>query len=192
MHAMRAVVLRPDEAWLEERRRLGHDAFDEVWNGVLHVVPPPTYLHQDVGSALLVLLAPIAKRLGLRATYETGVFRVGAEKLDYRQPDLVVARPEHVARRGVEGPPELVVEILSEDDETYDKIPFYEAVGARELLIVDPETRALELYVRRGDRLLAALPDDEGRLRSVALGVTLATVAGPKLRVAWPGGGGEA
>ena len=95
MIAMRAVVLRPSEDWLEERRRLGHDAFDEVWNGVLHVVPPPSYWHQDVGTKLLVLLVPVAERLGLRATYETGVFRVGAEKLDYRQPDLVVARPEH-------------------------------------------------------------------------------------------------
>ncbi len=84
------------------------------------------------------------------------------------------------------------MEIQSEDDGTYDKIPFYEAVGARELLVVDPETRAIGLYVRRGERLSAAPPDDDGGLRSVAIGVTFATVAGPKVRVAWPGGEGEA
>lgn len=35
---MRVLLLDPDPKWLEERRRLGHDRFDEVWDGVLHVV----------------------------------------------------------------------------------------------------------------------------------------------------------
>jgi hypothetical protein len=41
----RAVVLDPPSAGLEElverRRRSGLDRFDEVWQGVLHIVPAP-------------------------------------------------------------------------------------------------------------------------------------------------------
>ena len=36
---MRAVLLEVPEAMLDERRRLGHDGRDEMWDGVLHMVP---------------------------------------------------------------------------------------------------------------------------------------------------------
>ena len=39
---MRAVMLDVPESLLDERRRLGLDVFDEVWEGVLHMVPPPS------------------------------------------------------------------------------------------------------------------------------------------------------
>ncbi|MGI9120683.1 MAG: hypothetical protein ACR2G7_11290 [Acidimicrobiales bacterium] len=38
---MRAVLLEAPQSLLEERRRLGLDIFDEMWEGVLHMVPPP-------------------------------------------------------------------------------------------------------------------------------------------------------
>jgi hypothetical protein len=38
---MRVVWLEAPGGLLEERRRLGLDIRDEMWDGVLHVVPPP-------------------------------------------------------------------------------------------------------------------------------------------------------
>jgi hypothetical protein len=39
---MRAVVLEMDERALNERERLGLDRRDEMREGVLHLVPPPS------------------------------------------------------------------------------------------------------------------------------------------------------
>jgi hypothetical protein len=47
---MRAVLLEVPEAMLAERRRLELDGRDEVWNGVLHMVPPSGGPHQRLGG----------------------------------------------------------------------------------------------------------------------------------------------
>lgn len=90
---MRAVLLDVPESLLEERRRTGVDVFDEVWDGVLHMVPPPSSWHQQLGTRMVVAVVPLAEGKGLVASYQTGVFRAGAGESDYRVPDLVVARP---------------------------------------------------------------------------------------------------
>ena len=63
---MRALLLEPDPKWLEERRRLGHDRFDEVWDGVLHVVPSPNAYHQIFESDLEAVLRPLALAAGFK------------------------------------------------------------------------------------------------------------------------------
>lgn len=132
----------------------------------------------------------MAESRGLELSYETGLFRAGQEERDYRTPDLVFSRPEQAAERGVEGA-ELVVEILSEGDESREKLVFYEQLSVSEALLVDPESREFELYVLRGGRLHVALPDEHGAVRSKVLGVVFSKVGGPKLRVEWPGSSAE-
>jgi hypothetical protein len=44
---MRAVV---PESLLSERRKLGHDRFDEMLEGELHMLPPPNFEHQRLAS----------------------------------------------------------------------------------------------------------------------------------------------
>lgn len=188
---MRAVVVDVPEYELEERRRKGLDVFDEVWDGVLHMVPQPSDGHQRLGSRLLAILLPLAESRGLVATYESGLYRPDSSDRDYRVPDLVVSRPQDRSSRGVEGRAELVVEILSPNDETYDKVDFYAEVGVRELLVIDPDTRRVELFVLRGGRLHAALPDPSGAITLASLDITLSTDDGPKLRVAWADGSTE-
>jgi Uma2 family endonuclease len=188
---MRAVLLQPPQSFLDERRRTGADRWDEVWQGVLHMVPPSSNWHQCFGTKLLVALVPVAEALGLEASYKTGLFRPGAGESDYRVPDLVVSRPEARSKRGVEGRAELVVELLSEDDESREKLPFYESLGVQEVLLVDPESREVEFYVLRGGKLHVVLPDAEGGVRSQVLGIAFKPIAGPKLRVLTPTGGIE-
>ena len=180
---MRAVLLEIPQAMLTERRKLGLDGRDEVWNGVLHMVPPAGGPHQRLGAELLQVLAPLSKRRGLVPSYETGLFRSSD---DYRVPDQLYCRPEHQSERGAEGA-ELVVEIRSEGDETYDKIGFYAGLGVREMLIVHPRSRRVELLRAVGATLLPVTADTQGAVCCDVLGALFATVAG-RLRITWEDG----
>ncbi|CAN5317877.1 hypothetical protein BH20ACT3_BH20ACT3_03080 [soil metagenome] len=71
---MRAVMLDVPAALLAERRVLGHDRFDEMWEGELHMVPPPTEEHQRIGTLLVGAVLSDVKAAGLHIRYETGLF----------------------------------------------------------------------------------------------------------------------
>lgn len=135
---MSTLVLGPPpyelEALLERRERSGLHRLDEVWEGVLHMVPAPTGEHAELKQQLAELLGPLARAAGLTAAM--GEFNLGDSENDFRVPDggLHRARP-----RGVWQPTAaLVVEILSPGDESWQKLPFYAARHVDEVLIVDP------------------------------------------------------
>jgi len=175
---MRAVWLEVPEMFLEERRRLGLDKKDELWDGVLHMVPPPASAHQRRVADLFAALIPVAKRLGLEIWGDaTGLY--GGDK-NWRIPDVTLARPEHVSERGLESAV-LVVEMLSPNDESRDKFAFYARVCVREVWIIDPHSRAFEIYAL-GDDGYTQVPT-AGPAISPALGITLAIVDGPRLRL---------
>lgn len=188
---MRVLLLEPDQEWLDERRRRGLDHKDEVWDGVLHVAPAPTSWHQRITTRLVEVLGGLARSAELEVIIETSILDPRDHDRNYRTPDLLVIRPDRLIPRGTEGPVELAIEVLSANDESRDKMPFYAARGVKELWLVDPETRAVEVYVLRGGTYFAILPDDVGRVRAPALGLELQVVDGPKLRLAWPGGSAE-
>jgi Uma2 family endonuclease len=181
---MRGLLLEVPEELLAERRRKGLDVFDEMWEGVLHLVPPPSSQHQGFGAELVMTLGPVAKRRGLEVFYETGLFRTDK---DYRVPDIAFVLPAQRLAQGLSGA-ELVVEILSPDDETYEKLPFYAERGVRELLVVNPESRSFELYALRGSQYVLVSPGDSGSVRSQILEVSFSLGEGPKLLVAWQDG----
>ena len=125
------------EALLEKRRRLGQDLFDEVWEGVLHMNPAPAGRHGNLDQQLAVILDPPARQAGLTST---GPFNLGRED-DFRVPDRGLHREWADA---VWYPTAaLVVEIVSPDDETWEKLGFYDAHGVDELLIVDPQEKTV-------------------------------------------------
>ena len=139
---MSTVVLEstPElEALKERRRRSGLDRLDEVWEGVLHMVPAPSHAHAAITQQLAELLGPLARAAGLEPTM--GEFNLGESEEDFRVPDGGLHRP---GAGGVWHPTAaLVVEIVSPEDETWQKLPFYAAHGVEELLIVDPQERSV-------------------------------------------------
>ncbi len=175
MTAVKAVLLDVPQSLLDERRRLGIDVFDECWEGVLHLVPPPRKDHQNIAGDLQIILGLRARTLGLRSTPETGYY---AADDDWRVPDLIVAADDVCSERGVEGAAALVVEIRSPHDETDAKLAWYAARGADEILIVDPDTRTVELYITRDLALVMIQPDGDGIIR-LGLGVALRTIDTP-------------
>jgi len=56
------------QALLERRRQAGADRLDEVWQGVRHVVPGPSFEHAHVAQQLGELLGPLARAAGLLPT----------------------------------------------------------------------------------------------------------------------------
>ncbi len=175
MSPMKAVLLDVPQSLLDERRRLGIDVFDECWEGVFHLAPPPSNDHQKIEGELQIALGVAAKEISLRCTPETGYY---AGDDDYRVPDLVIAGDDARTERGVEGPAALVVEIRSPHDETDAKLGWYTAHGAAEILVIDPDTRAAELYVSRDHTPVLVQADADGVLR-LGIGATVATVEGP-------------
>lgn len=178
-------MVEVDDKLLSERRRRGDDRFDEMWEGVLHMNPPPSSRHQELAGDLYATLRPLAKSRGLDAWYETGLYRPGTDE-DWRVPDLMIASPEVRTERGVDGSAALVIEIRSPSDESYEKLPFYASLGVGEVLLVDPDDRRLELYrFPHGDPVLVQDDPDRG-IQLAAVGAWLLTVdtpEGPRLRI---------
>jgi Uma2 family endonuclease len=75
------------------------------------------------------------------------------------QPDVLFisgARLDIVKEEAIEGPPDLVVEVLSPSTFYKDlrrKMTAYAQFGVQEYWIVDAETQTIELYARRDDKL---------------------------------------
>ena len=190
LRSMRVLLLKPDAKWLEERRRLGHDRHDEVWDGVLHVVPSPTVTHQRFEAALDRVLYPLVTPLGLEVFRETDIRDRKEGDQNYRQPDIAVVSPADLGD-WINGHAELVIEIRSPDDEAYEKIPFYEMCKIPEYWIIDPKTRVFEVLVLRRGKYVAARPDENGVVYAPRFALRLSVIDGPKLRIAWADGSAE-
>jgi hypothetical protein len=55
---VRVLFIEAPQAMLDERRRLGLDRRDEMWDGVLHVVPLPSVLRALGGRLVPVQPGP--------------------------------------------------------------------------------------------------------------------------------------
>lgn len=123
----------------------------EIIAGELLVTPAPGTSHQDISRELGVRLARFIAdhHLGKMFFAPTDVV-LGEDKVV--QPDLLFIRtervPEIVDERGVQGPPDLVVEILSPSSlhrDRHRKLALYQNAGIPEFWIVDPANRAIEV-----------------------------------------------
>jgi Uma2 family endonuclease len=81
------------------------------------------------------------------------------------------------------GAPLVVIELLSPGDESYEKLPFYAALGVPEVWIFDRDTKAVELRTLTGSAYTLRVPDPDGWLRSPATGVQFRPVPPNKVRL---------
>jgi len=140
------------EQYLERRRRAGADRFDEVWEGRYVVAPDPHSNHGAVQGAVFALLQQAGRRLSLRPVLTFNLGRPG----DFRIPDAgLLPGPAGVWHDTAV----LVVEVLSPDDMTFDKLDFYTARGVRELLVLDWQDRSVRCFALQEGQ--ADRPDSE-------------------------------
>lgn len=172
---VRTVVLGPRPPELDElierRRRLGQDGHDEVWQGDYHMAPFAHSWHGFVQNEVGLAIRPLAARGRLVAT---GSFNLGIPH-DFRVPDGGVH--DHLPNAVYVATALVVVEVLSPDDESWEKLPFYAGRGVREVLMVDPREATI--------RCLRVAPDAtwHDADRSAVLDVAIADLVGA---VTWP------
>lgn len=137
--------------------------------------PAPTPYHQQVLSNLNDFLKKIAKAKGGKVFFAPVDLYI--DKRNIFQPDLLYISKlnlSYVTGRGIEGPPDLVVEIISPSNTFSDrntKKKTYLSFGVHEYWIVDPGNKTLEVYIQNQDN-----PDvphlylaEEGEVKSTVL-----------------------
>lgn len=157
----------------------------ELIHGVAYdMTPAPSLGHQQISMDLSVRIANGIEAAKGKAGGGCRVFAAPTDVFlegNVVQPDiLVVCDPAKLSARGVEGPPDLVVEILSPRTAGKDMVRkrwTYEEAGVPEYLIVDPEERVgLLLRLEAGRYEEAARIDWGGRV--ALLGGALAVQVG--------------
>jgi Uma2 family endonuclease len=179
---MTVVIQDQDTAksFVAERKRLGLDRWDEVWDGVLVVPPLPNNEHQQLVMRLSSpFLGLVDWDRGDQALPGANVSdRVKGWDKNYRCPDVVVCLAGGQAKDcGTHwcGGPDFLIEIVSPGEDPQLKFDFYAKVKTREVLIVGRDPWALELYqLRRGKLRLAGRSDraNPGVLASGVLPLT--------------------
>jgi Uma2 family endonuclease len=141
-----------------QRAERGADHFDEVWEGIYTITPAPNVEHQDIASGLATVFRIVIQWSGLGNVFHCVNVsdRERGWEHNYRVPDVAVVVNGTQARfcdTHLCGGPDFLVEIISPDDRSRQKLQFYAKIGIRELMIVDGEPWSLELYRLDDDEL---------------------------------------
>ncbi len=181
----RRLVIVDVPPFIEEwRKRTGADQRDEVWEGVVHMGPSPTEDHHEAVFQLEVWLRRYwAKSCGGRVLGDCNVAPTGLRKWtdNYRVPDLFLIKPERLAysrRTHFAGGPNVIVEIRSPGDESYEKLPFYFEIGVEEAWVIDRDSKAPEIFVRGVKAFRKAKANRAGWLVSKVTGVAMRAAKG--------------
>jgi Uma2 family endonuclease len=198
---MPVLILDP---WYAEQIRTKRqsespNARDEVWDGVLVMPPLPNIEHQIMVTDLSLAFAAVIDR----ASGDLALAGANVSDRDkdwennYREPDVLVVLHSNPAKnRGTHwvGGPDLAVEIVSPGEDPRQKLDFYAKVKTREVLVIDRDPWAVELYrLRRGKMALVGKSHaaNPAVLASTALPLTFQFQPGkprPKVLVAHTNG----
>jgi Uma2 family endonuclease len=136
----------------------------EILDGQLFVTPAPSPVHQRVSKRLQRKLEDFFEARGLAEVFNAPIDMI-VGRHDVAQPDiLVVSDPRQISGRGIEGPPLLVVEVLSPSTRRHDrdvKMRRYAALAIPHYWIVDPEGKSMACYRRDGDTYRHALTGED-------------------------------
>jgi Uma2 family endonuclease len=156
----------------------GEDHRGEWVDGEVIVFMPPKIVHQDVLFFLARLLVGFSDRRRLGRVFVAPVEMRLAGQRSSRQPDIVVVlnRNRHrINPDRIDGPADLVVELVSDDSVTRDRVAKrdeYAAAGIPEYWVLDPrprQHRASFLVLDDTGTYREAPLDEQGRFHSTVL-----------------------
>lgn len=165
--------------------RLDGGIHAELEDGEIILMSPASRRHQRIFGWLYSILSHQTRHFSsgelLLAPFSVRLRKTG----QVREPDILFVKTENLARivdTYVDGPPDLVVEIVSPESIDRDrgrKFVEYEAEAISEYWLIDPMREQAEFYRLGKDRRYhQALPDADGIFHSES-------VPGFWLRVAW-------
>ena len=167
---------------LEKKTVVDYEALPEgspyqLIEGELVMSPAPAPDHQVVSGNIYLLLRMAVRGKGVVLYSPLDVY---LDLENAYQPDIVVilkGSKAKITRKGVYGPPDVVVEILSPSTAYYDlrvKKKVYERAGVREYWIVDPMERSLEIYTNSEEGFkLTSRVVEKGKVFSKVLDIDL-------------------
>lgn len=126
--------------------------------------------HGYIDRRVAAVLEPYAKQAGL---VDTSAFNLG-EPDNFRVPDAGYHR--NLPSTVYVPTAAIVVEVVSPDDETWEKFAFYASRGVDEICTAEPTERRLRWWRRDGDRYVETDASE-------VLGVTVAELAA---QIDWP------
>ncbi len=163
-------------------RRMTEDEFVEwsgdTWvewvDGEVIVMSPVNIRHAILFSFVLPLIVAFAEQRDLgRVLSEPFQMRLGKQRRR-RSPDVMfvaAARESAIQANQLEGPADLVVEIVSPDSLSRDwreKYLEYEAGGVREYWVIDPMAQRVETYTLDDGRY-RRIAEVDGKINSIVL-----------------------
>lgn len=131
--------------------------FYELINGNIVKKQAPSPAHQQAVTELVTIMNTFVREKQLGKVY-TSPIDVFFYKYNNTQPDIIFIKKEHnfiVTNNGIEGHPDLIVEVLSPSTFRYDrkeKMELYCGFGVSEYWIVDPKNQSVEVYTLENDR----------------------------------------
>ena len=160
------------------------DTLAEWVNGKIEWYSSASDVHQDLAGWLNSVLRIYveANKLGIirSAPFQ---MKTGPD-LPGREPDIIFLRDENrdkLKKRYLDGPADLVIEIISEESLLRDrgeKFAEYEIGGVKEYWILDPETKRADFFILKEGRYERRVEDAHGIYHSEI-------IEGLWLKVAW-------
>ncbi len=150
----------------------------EIIDGEHYVTPSPNLRHQDlVGRLYVAISAYLATRPGTGRLF-LAPLDVVLSHHDIVEPDLLFVAADQrdiLTEKNVQGPPALVVEVLSKSTRKRDaqiKRRLFERTGVREYWLVDPELDSVQVFrpvEGRLKRVVALTSEDDHTLTTPLL-----------------------
>ncbi|MBI1814502.1 MAG: Uma2 family endonuclease [Deltaproteobacteria bacterium] len=145
----------------------------ELIDGALHVSPSPVTIHQKISARLMVRLYAHVEAAQL-GTVLAAPMDVILSRHDIVQPDLLFIsneRADIITEKNIQGAPDLLVEILSQDREhdLVTKRRLYARYGVTEYWIIDPTHVGIQTFRRPGRARFFRPPVTIRRMLTTAL-----------------------
>jgi len=149
---LKMLELKEKKLTIKDYEKLPEGSPYQLIKGALIMSPAPSYYHQEVEKKVfLILYENIEKRKNGKVFIAP--FDVYLDNENVYQPDIVVILKNSkakVSEKGIEGTPDIVIEIISPSTAYYDLIEkkeVYEKYGVKEYWIIDPKSKTFEIYL---------------------------------------------
>jgi Uma2 family endonuclease len=152
--------------------------------GEVIVMSPISAEHDRIYHWLTVLLSTYVEHRDLGSVHGPELQVRFAGPPSRRQPDILflsTAHSDRLRKTYVDGPPDMIVEIVSPESVSRDwrvKYLEYEAAGVSEYWVIDPLAERVELYVLSADKKYDSIAEREEWLVSTA-------ISGFRIRPEW-------
>ena len=143
----------------EEFLEIDNDRY-ELLDGELYLMSAPSRLHQEVVGELYRQIANYLQDKNCKPFVAPLNVKFSEKKNKYCtvvQPDvMVVCDKDKLSDKGIEGPPDLVIEVLSQYNASHDtfyKFNLYQYYGVKEYWIIDMQRQVITPYTLNKDRV---------------------------------------